>query len=181
MKKIVTATTNEGKVEATRRAVESCLEDTFTIVPVAAESGVAPTPTSDEEGLLGCANRLESAKELIPDASIYIAMEGVLVQVGSEWFVRGWTLLEDTELDRKVTASGASVQVPHVIASQIAPGGEFNHLVRDTYPLNDEEREALRNIGANGAFSGGEYQRQDMFYDGVRICLAMVNNERNWD
>ena len=184
MHKIVVATENKGKVGAAERAFQGHKEQhpvfDFEIIPVSAESGVADTPLSDEEGLLGCANRIADAKETHPGASIYVAMEGILTQVEGQWFVRGWTMLEDTELERTASASGASVQVPDSIVAQISSAEQFSHAVRDTYAVTAAEAAEVRNIGANGVFTAGEYGRPDTFYDGVRICMALVSNDRNW-
>ncbi len=184
MKMIVVATANEGKLSAVRAAFENFGTKygwgEYQIVSDDSQSNVAATPTSDEAGLVGCENRLASARASVPHADMYIALEGIVCELKGRACVRGWTMMEDVDSRRIVSASGASVEVPGFIASQIKSDKEFNHLVRDMYSMDDQMRSDLRNIGANGAFTQGEYGRQDSFYDGVRICLSLLANPHNW-
>lgn len=183
IKNVVVATRNQGKLDAVKRALDYMGEKSnvdYEIVAVEAESGVPDTPLSDEEGLKGCANRLSAIKKSNPNSELYIALEGVLTQVGDKWFVRGWTMLEEPSTERVVVACGAAVQVPQSVTSLISSMDQFSETVKSVYAVTEAEAADIRNMGANGVFSGGEYTRRDTFYDGIRICLAELANDRNW-
>lgn len=180
---IVVTTENAGKLRAAHEALSfsaEALGEEYQVIPVSVESGVADTPLSDEEGVQGCINRIEAAKTAYPDAEIYIALEGVLARVKKDWFVRGWTVVEDVKRQRTTTACGAAVQVPEAVTSSISAIDQFSSTVKDVYAVTPEEAAEVRNIGANGVFSDGVYTRFNTFYDGIRIALAEINNDRNW-
>jgi len=181
---VVVATKNLGKL----RGIEQAIDDTdwgspknISILASKTESGVANTPLSDEEGVLGCMNRLRSIKVAYPGKELYIAAEGVLAVISEHWFVRGWTVIEDAVNERTAIASGAGVQVPSRIARHICPDEQFSDTLARTYDLSVEEQHTMRDLGANGVFSNNAYGRRDTFYDGARICLAQLLSERNWD
>lgn len=184
MKTIVVGTANEGKLNAVRASFEDFGSkygwSEYSIVPYDSPSGVAATPMSDEDGFIGCENRIAAARAAIPNADMYIALEGIVYSIGEKAYIRGWTMMEDVDTGRIVSASGASVEVPRYISSQIQGTEEFNDLVKDIYPMDEQTATSLRNIGANGAFTQGEYGRQDSFYDGTRICLSLLANSHNW-
>ena len=181
---VVIATENRGKL----RGIEQAIGDAnwgspkrIGIRTCKTESGVADTPLSDEEGILGCMNRLESVKAAYPGKELYIAAEGILAAIGNNWFIRGWTVIEDAVNEHTAIASGAAVQVPNKIARYIKPDEQFSDTVARTYDMSVEEQLSLRDLGANGVFSNGAYGRRDTFYDGARICLAQIVSERYWD
>lgn len=186
MKQIVLATQNKGKIEAASSAVEDfghlvgLYPGSYELIPSDSLSGVPTTPIGDEQGVLGCENRIKSIignRGLMPD--FIIAMEGIIGQVGKRHFVRGWTMMYHIPTDHSITASGASVEVPEFVAEKIDKGSEFSDLVKELYPLSDKDREDLRNIGSNGVFTMGIYGRHKTFYDGVSICLASLANRKN--
>lgn len=183
-RKIVIATENKGKVDAVIRALEEYKEKTknfdFNIETVSVESEVPSTPTTDLEGIQGCTNRIKNAKKTLPEADIYISMEGVTVSLEGEFYIRGWTKIEDCTLKRSALASGASVPIPNFLQKHIDPAKELGSIFDGLYELKPEEKENLRNIGANGIFTEMTYSRFNTFHDGVLICLSTINNGRNW-
>ncbi|MDB5165984.1 MAG: hypothetical protein JWM37_56 [Candidatus Saccharibacteria bacterium] len=185
MNTIVIATQNEGKIQAVRDSLQTYgpqygWNDDFTLIGVESESGISVTPSSDEEGLLGCENRIAFAREQQPGAFAYIALEGIMAQARNRSYIRGWTMIDHPGSGRTVSASGASVEVPAYIAELAAGDQELSYIVQAHYPLDEPLKSTLRNVGANGAFTTGEYGRHDSFFDGVRICLALLANSSNW-
>lgn len=180
--RIAIATNNKGKVEAAKAALDNTpfVDSHREIFTHSVESGVSDSPLSDEEGITGCVNRIEAIKEIYPNVELYIALEGVLAQIGKNWFIRGWTVVEDTALQRTAIASGASVQIPESIISSIDSMDQFSETVKNTYAVTPDEASKIRDFGSNGVFSNGIYTRHNTFYDGVGICLASISNERNW-
>jgi len=78
-----------SKNKAKNAAVENVLKrfiKTYSIKSLDTNSGVSETPIGDEEGLIGCKNRINDAINQEPDANLYIAMEGILTQTMNETF-----------------------------------------------------------------------------------------------
>lgn len=180
---IVIATKNQGKLEGASAALNDFLscngKELGSLITSEVESGVADTPLSDEEGLTGCENRLKTIHSEYPGSDLYIALEGVLSLVKDDWFVRGWTMIDDATSNRRSTASGAAVQVPTFLTQFIDDTEQFSVRVSDVYGVNDTEKDSVRTLGANGVFSNGRYMRKNSFYDGISICLAQLANDRN--
>ena len=181
--KVAIATENQGKIQGVKDALEDfgkVYSRHYELTPCKTDSGVSDTPLSDDEGIQGCINRLASVKESLPDMDLYIAVEGVLAVAHNSWFVRGWTMIEDPTRRRTAIACGSSVQIPDEVAKHISPEEQFSETVKTAYQTRPQEEAIIRNLGANGLFSDGPYKRRDSFYDGTRICLAQLMNERNW-
>lgn len=179
-KKIAVATTNKGKLVGIKRAFAEHAASgrySYALIPISVESGVSDTPLSDEEMLEGCSNRLMALRSIAPEADIYAAVEGGFALAGMRWYVRGWSLIHDKALDRTASASGASVQVPVAYSGLLRPAERFTDSLQQ---FGSDNAQALRDLGANGVFSGGVYTRSDTFYDGIRICLAEIGREENW-
>jgi non-canonical (house-cleaning) NTP pyrophosphatase len=126
-------------------------------------------------------NRLEAARQKMPNGNVYIALEGGFVKINGSWYVRGWTVVCDQDRHRMASASGASVPVPDALVELLGADERFTESMKATYALTTAEAAKLRDIGSNGAFTNGEYVRSDTFADGVQVCLAYIDNERNWN
>lgn len=179
-KKIAVATTNRGKLAGIDRAfAEHAAQNhySYELIPTPVESGVSDTPLSDEEMLEGCSNRLIALRIVAPEADMCTAVEGGFALAGIHWYVRGWSVVHDKERDRIASASGASVQVPDTYSNLLRPDGRFTDSLQQ---FGGDNALVLRDLGANGIFSDGVYARSDTFYDGIRICLAEISREENW-
>lgn len=180
---VAVATQNQGKLEGVAKALfiaSSHESASYVLKPVKTESGVADTPLSDEEGILGCENRLLEIEQRHSGLELYIALEGVMAQVNKAWFVRGWTKVKHAPSGRNAIACGAAVQIPPKLVPALDDAKEFSRSVSQLYDVTADEGVAVRDVGVNGVFSQGEYVRSNTFFDGVRICLAYIENDRNW-
>lgn len=169
---IAIATQNQAKIRGIARAFhEHAQRSQYTpaFMDYKVPSGVTPTPRTEDEIIKGCANRLRNAMEAKVDAAMYVAAEGGIVRVGGAWVVRGCTVVYDVGRDEQVFGMGASVQVPSEYAHVIESAGHISDALDDGSGM-------LRQLGINGYFTGGEYGREDTFYDGTRICLALLDH-----
>ena len=85
-----------SKNKAKNSAVESVIKDyiqEFEIISLETNSNVSETPIGDEEGILGCLNRIKDALTQNDNGNLYVAMEGILDKNKYGSFLCGWTVI----------------------------------------------------------------------------------------
>lgn len=97
--KIVLASTSAIKIAACQQAFPGA-----EIVPVKVPSGVNEQPM-DLETLQGAHNRLAAAREVVPDADFYVAIENGVFDEGSAYVDRALVVVEHREGLRYNTTS----------------------------------------------------------------------------
>lgn len=81
MKKVIVASKNPTKIQATRNGFEEMFpSEVFQFQGVRAPSGVSDQPMGDEETFQGAWNRVQAAKLLEPEANYWIGIEGGNIQ-----------------------------------------------------------------------------------------------------
>ncbi|MDR2064012.1 MAG: DUF84 family protein [Candidatus Nomurabacteria bacterium] len=165
MKKFVLSSENVAKRLAAMQALKKVFGDDFELVCVGVDSGVAKTPTTDDEGIRGALNRIENAKKLISDADGYLGLEGIITSNAFGAFLCGWAVVK---LKNGKTWAGCSakVQLPPELAKKLKTNLELSELVAETFP---ERAQDLPKIGTNGVLTKGLYTRQDEFVDAL-VC-----------
>src|SRR3989338_819456 len=94
--KVVVASKNPVKLDATRAAFVSCFpEQAIEIVGVKAESDVRDQPQGLDETLQGARNRVRNARLLEPEADYWVGLEGGVVAYGAELEVTAWIVVEN--------------------------------------------------------------------------------------
>lgn len=173
--KFVLSSKNKAKTEAVKLVLKKFYTD-FDLECVEVESGVSKTPDSDEEGILGCKNRIANAKQLIENSDGYIGLEGIITRNNFGTFICGWCVIE---IDNKISMGcSAKVQIPDFIAKDVYSFGELSGLVKSKYPSNLVEEMDL--IGTNGVITNKEYTRVDEFVDALSIAFGYVLNDSNY-
>lgn len=175
--KIILASKNIAKTEAVKRFLDKYLNSEYTLETYETESGVSTTPTSATEGILGAKNRISQIRNMIPDADLFIGLEGIVEKNDYGTFVYGWAVIETREGRAGIGASG-QVQIPEFIASNIQSFKELSELVKSSYP--SEIVENLANIGTNGIITNNLYTRVDEFQDALRIAYGYLVNDMNY-
>ncbi len=106
MYQIILSSTNIAKKEAVKRFFSEQKID-FELFCFDVDSGVAKTPETDEDGIIGCQNRIKNAKiawqnwqtaeekaKKEEKKLIFIGMEGILNRNEFGVFLGGWVCLE---------------------------------------------------------------------------------------
>lgn len=101
--KAVLASQSALKVEVCR-SVLSKFYDNFDLLAVRAVSGVADQPLNDETAQ-GARNRIEDARNQIPDADLYISIENGLFEEQGKYVDRGFCLVQDNTLQEFIGLS----------------------------------------------------------------------------
>ena len=100
MEKVIVASTNPAKIEAVKKVFES-LKRSYSLISLHVESGVSKTPLSNEEGITGCLQRIESAKKINPGGDVYVGLEGIIDSNRFGSFICGWAVVDWVKLKRK--------------------------------------------------------------------------------
>ena len=82
---IIVGSNSPVKIEATQQAFSEYFDDVV-VESVSIPSGVNPFPWSEDEMLRGATNRVNGAREAVPDADYYVGLEGGLQRLG-EWMM----------------------------------------------------------------------------------------------
>ncbi len=168
MKKIVVCTKNKAKNNAVNNVIKDFIKD-YTIIPLETNSNVSATPMSDNEGILGCMNRIDDAKKQVPDGDLYIAMEGILNKSSDEFFLCGWTVIYDRESDSYSYGCSAKIHVPNEIIKELTPDVRLSSIVAKYMNSTDEY---VSVVGTNGILTHGCYTREDEFTDSILCAIS---------
>ena len=170
MKTIVVCSKNKSKNKAVEEVVAKFFND-YKIISVETNSGVSETPIGDEEGLLGCKNRILDARKQIEDADIYISMEGILTECSFGSYLCGWTMVFDKSKNEYFTGCSAKVKVKDEIIKNVTKDQRLSKVVAD-YTGSTDEKISL--LGTNGMLTNGVYTRTDEFIDSVKCALSVA-------
>lgn len=135
--KIAVASTRKPKIEAVLAAANSIIGlgvpgwTTCDLVARDVDSGVAATPTTDDELMSGARNRAHQLAATLANegiqASLYIGLEGGLhvntLASGRIVLLRGWAYVTDGTSAEGSFGSSPSVQVPAQIADAVIDRG----------------------------------------------------------
>lgn len=166
--KIVVCSRNKAKNIAVENVIKDYIEK-YNIFSLDTDSGISETPISDEEGIIGCKNRIKDAKKQIDDANLYIAMEGILTQTFEETFLCGWTVIYNNDTKEYTYGCSAKVHVPKDIIKNFAKNERLSDVVANFIGSTEEE---VRNYGTNGILTHGAYTRTDEFTDSVLCAIS---------
>jgi len=94
MKKVIIASKNPVKVNATKKAFENVFPaEHFEFIGLQVPSFVSDQPMSDEETLEGAINRAENAKLARKDADFWVGIEGGIETDGINMDAFGWMII----------------------------------------------------------------------------------------
>jgi inosine/xanthosine triphosphatase len=175
--KIVLSSNNKAKVLATKKVFSKLFQEMI-LKSVVVESGVSQTPTTDDEGIQGALNRIENAKKIVPEADMYIGLEGIITENTFGTFICGWAVVDLVKEHRKGIGCSAKVQLPASIADNVQSFGELSELVKELYPSDLLEK--MDEVGANGVITRELYSRTREFEDALECALGFASNDKNF-
>ena len=98
MKKIIVASKNPVKINATKAAFAKMFPDeTFTVESVPIQSDVSDQPKTDEETYRGAYNRAMNARQASPDADYWVGLEGGIEAKDTEMEAFAWMYVQSKE------------------------------------------------------------------------------------
>lgn len=174
--KVVVASTNPVKINATKEAFRLMLPElACEFEGVAAASGVADQPMSDEETLRGATSRVENAKKEY-DADFWVGIEGGIEKRAGEFEAFAWVVIKNKEgtLGKGRTAT---FFLPRAVAHKIEEGMELGHAIDAVF----NQTNSKHNQGAIGTFTGGVIDRTKYYVDPVVLALIPFKNRALFD
>ena len=107
MKKVIVASKNPVKIEATKSAFKKVFpREKILIEGVSVKSGVGDQPMSDKDTYKGAHNRARNAKRQFAKADYWIGIEGGINAAGNEMLTFAWIIiLSENKLGKARTGS----------------------------------------------------------------------------
>jgi len=124
VKRIVVASNNPVKLDAVRRGFQRMFpEETFTVQPISAPSGVSDQPASDAETLQGAVNRASAARQMQPRADYWVGLEGGITDQTEEMEAYAWiVVLSHNQMGKSRTTN---LFLPLAVAELVRQGKEL--------------------------------------------------------
>lgn len=162
--KIIVASKNPVKVNATRRAFEQMFPDEteFSVEGVSVVSGVRDQPLTFDETLEGARNRVDNARTEYPDADYWVGLEGGVELHGSDMAVSGWVVTRNRDgLEGKSMTN--TVYLPPKVAELVAGGMELGEADDIVFGMTNSKQAN----GAVGILTHDVLKREEGFTIGV--------------
>ena len=167
MKKIIVASQNPVKINATRIAFEKMFpSEQFQVEGVIVPSFVADQPMSDEETYEGASNRAENAKIKIPNADFWVGIEGGVEDRETVMDAFGWmVILTKTTLS---DARSCTFPLPPYVTKAVRNGQELGHVNDAFFQMHNSKQGG----GAVGSLTDNIVTRMDLYVQ--PLCLALI-------
>lgn len=169
MQKVIIASKNPVKIEATKRAFLQVFEAyEFTFQGVDVSSGVSHQPITDEETLAGAKNRVQEAKQLVSDADFWVGVEGGVEDIEGELHQFSWTMIEGKDgkigKGRSATYIAPPIYRKMVVVEGIGVG-EVGDVVFNL-------KNSKQGLGASGLLTKGVIDRVELDRHGTIFALV---------
>ena len=150
---IAVGSSNPVKIAAVKAASEKIFPH-LNIIGVTVDSGVSPTPLSDEESIRGATRRARIAlKKVRSDWAV--GLEGGLRKVGSDHFVNIWAVIISSNGEIGI-GGGSNVQIPKRLVSQLKKEPEFSKIMQKLI----RSKGIKSKVGAVGILTKGLVKRR---------------------
>ncbi len=171
--KVVVASKNPVKIEASRAAFAALLPDAaLQMSSISIDSGVSDQPTSDEETRRGAKNRAANARDISPDADFWVGLEGGIEVVEEQLIAFAWMTVLGSN-GQLSSARSATLPLPPSVRKLIDAGlelGEANDRVFAT-------ANSKQGGGAYGLLTDGLYTRESVYTQTLILALLPFVNE----
>lgn len=167
--RVIVASKNPVKINATQLGFESYFSDTETI-GMSAPSEVSDQPMSDVETLQGALNRVKNAKKQMPNADYWVGIEGGIQQNGSYLEAFAWVVISN---GGKIGKSRTTTfQLPEKIAELIEQGYELG-IAND---ILFKQENSKQKTGAVGLLTKKIISRTTLYKQAIELALIPFVN-----
>lgn len=104
-----------------------------------------------------------------PNATLYVAMEGILTQNKYGTYLCGWTVIYNKVENEYYQGCSAKINIPNTIIKNMNKNERLSDLVAKYVGSTDEE---VSLIGTNGMLTHGAYTRTQEFIDSITCAIA---------
>ena len=174
-KRVIVCSKNAAKNQAVQNVMKDFFEE-VELLSLETKSGVAETPMGDEEGILGCYNRIKDALSQEKSGDLYVAMEGILSPTSYGTFLCGWTVIYDQGCQDYYYGCSAKIKIPDEIIKRVNKTQRLSDVVAKFVEKAEED---IRKLGTNGLLTHGAYTRTDEFTDSVLCAISSKYEKRS--
>ena len=167
---VVVASHNPAKLDAAQRAFDVVFPDRqVEVQPVRVPSGVKDQPDSDEETRRGAWNRVRAARDLRPDAAVWVGLEGGLERIDDQWLASAWMVVLAAD-GQAGQARTPTLPLPPGVTALIDAGEELG-VANDRVFGTQNSKQAG---GAFGLLTGGRLTRGGVYAQTLELALLPV-------
>ncbi|WP_367391894.1 inosine/xanthosine triphosphatase [Lewinella sp. LCG006] len=164
--KIVVASKNPVKIASALAGFQEMFpEQSFVTEGISVPSGVSDQPLGDEETYLGAWNRVQAAKEALPDADFWIGIEGGNIIKDQDMEVMAWVIvLSKTQMGKARTAG---FYLPPKVIELVNQGYELGHADDLLFGVSNSKQTG----GSSGLLTDGVMDRKRFYVPAVILAL----------
>lgn len=171
--KIVVASKNPVKVDATREAFATLMPDVgLAMIPISVDSGVSDQPASDEETRRGARNRVSNARTEQPDADFWVGLEGGIDIFDEQLMAFAWMAIQGRNGNISAARS-ATLPLPPAVKQLIDSGMELGAANDQVFATVNSKQGG----GAYGLLTDGLYTRESIYSQTLILALIPFVNE----
>ena len=170
MKKVLIASRNPVKINATKKAFKEVFTDHFEFKGVSVDSLVSDQPMSNNETLKGATNRLQNIKHL--EADYLVSIEGGVDLLDNNYEAFAWIVISDKNKIGK--AKTASFALPLKISKLIKEGYELG----DADDMVFKRSNSKQQNGAVGILTNNLIDRTEYYVHAIILALIPFTNSK---
>ena len=170
MKKVVIASKNPVKINATKKAFERVFNNQFEFEGFSADSLVSDQPMNNLETLTGAMNRLKNIQHL--KADYFVSIEGGVDLLDDNYEAFAWIIISDDKKTGK--AKTATFPLPLKISKLIKKGYELG----DADDIVFKRSNSKQKNGAVGILSDNLINRTDYYVHAIILALIPFTNSK---
>jgi inosine/xanthosine triphosphatase len=170
MKKVLIASRNPVKINATKKAFKEVFSDRFEFKGVSVDSLVSDQPMSNNETLKGATNRLQNIKHL--EADYLVSIEGGVDLLDNNYEAFAWIVISDKNKIGK--AKTASFALPLKISKLIKEGYELG----DADDMVFKRSNSKQQNGAVGILTNNLIDRTEYYVHAIILALIPFTNSK---
>jgi len=170
MKKVLIASRNPVKINATKKAFKEVFSDRFEFKGVSVDSLVSDQPMSNNETLKGATNRLQNIKHL--EADYLVSIEGGVDLLDNNYEAFAWIVISDKNKIGK--AKTASFALPLKISKLIKEGYELG----DADDMVFKRSNSKQQNGAVGILTNNLIDRAEYYVHAIILALIPFTNSK---
>jgi|SRR6056300_708239 len=170
MKKVVIASKNPVKINATEKAFEDVFTDGFEFEGISTDSLVSDQPLSDKETLQGATNRLKNVQHI--EADYYVSIEGGIDLLDNNYEAFAWVVISDNNKISK--AKTATFPLPLKISDLIKQGYELGEADDIVFNRSNSKQKN----GAVGILTDNLINRTNYYKHAIILALIPFTNSK---
>ena len=175
MRKIIIASRNPVKIEATRQGFQVMFPgEDFQIEGVSTPSGVSDQPMSSQETMTGATNRARAAQAQQPKADFWVGIEGGVEAQGNDLAAFAWIVIVSANLTGK--SRTGTFYLPPQVAKLVRQGKELG----EADDIVFQQSNSKQANGAIGILTGDIIDRTGLYKHAIILALVPFKNSEQF-